>query len=101
MLIIAAGDAEYDFTFLETQRDIQQRTMDELADAGLDNIHLNFYLTSIYDHTIFEAFSRVVQKLIPEHPTLENLLNILTSVLSHDRHRECPTYVIVMIEFSN
>jgi len=34
-------------------------------------------LTSIYDHSIFEAFSKVVQKLIPQLPTLENLLDIL------------------------
>ncbi|CAB1331202.1 unnamed protein product [Coregonus sp. 'balchen'] len=37
------------------------------------------YLTSIYDHSIFEAFSKVVQKLIPQLPTLENLLNIFIS----------------------
>lgn len=37
-------------------------------------------MTSIYDHSIFEAFSKVVQKLIPQLPTLENLLNILISV---------------------
>ncbi|ORX99785.1 hypothetical protein K493DRAFT_313082 [Basidiobolus meristosporus CBS 931.73] len=64
---------------IDTQRDIQQRTMDELTDAGLDNIHLSFYLTSIYDHSIYEAFSKVIQKLIPQLPTLENLLNILCS----------------------
>ncbi|XP_077863006.1 ras-related GTP-binding protein C-like, partial [Saccoglossus kowalevskii] len=65
---------------IETQRDIHQRANDELADAGLDNVHLSFYLTSIYDHSIFEAFSKVVQKLIPQLPTLENLLNILISI---------------------
>ena len=42
----------------------------------------SFYLTSIYDHSIFEAFSKVVQKLIPQLPTLENLLNIFISVSS-------------------
>lgn len=47
---------------------------------GCDQIHLSFHLTSIYDHSIFEAFSKVVQKLIPQLPTLENLLNILISV---------------------
>lgn len=52
--------------------------MDELADAGMaDSTHLSFYLTSIYDHSIFEAFSKVIQKLIPQLPTLENLLGIL------------------------
>jgi len=52
--------------------------------AGYDQIHLSFHLTSIYDHSIFEAFSKVVQKLIPQLPTLENLLNILISVREFD-----------------
>lgn len=65
---------------IDTQRDIQQTTTDELADAGLENVQLAFYLTSIYDHSIFEAFSKVIQKLIPQLPTLENLLNILCAV---------------------
>ncbi|KAK2190602.1 hypothetical protein NP493_74g00042 [Ridgeia piscesae] len=64
---------------IETQRDIHQRANDELADIGFDSINLNFYLTSIYDHSIFEAFSKVVQRLIPQLPTLENLLNIFIS----------------------
>ncbi|XP_075410278.1 ras-related GTP-binding protein C isoform X1 [Tenrec ecaudatus] len=64
---------------IETQRDIHQRASDDLADAGLEKLHLSFYLTSIYDHSIFEAFSKVVQKLIPQLPTLENLLNIFIS----------------------
>uniref|UniRef100_A0A6B2EDD8 Putative small gtpase involved in nuclear protein import n=1 Tax=Phlebotomus kandelakii TaxID=1109342 RepID=A0A6B2EDD8_9DIPT len=64
---------------MESQRDIHQRATDDLADAGLDQILLSFHLTSIYDHSIFEAFSKVVQKLIPQLPTLENLLNILIS----------------------
>uniref|UniRef100_A0A670JYC3 Ras-related GTP-binding protein n=2 Tax=Podarcis muralis TaxID=64176 RepID=A0A670JYC3_PODMU len=64
---------------IETQRDIHQRANDDLGDAGLEKLHLSFYLTSIYDHSIFEAFSKVVQKLIPQLPTLENLLNIFIS----------------------
>jgi len=64
---------------IETQRDIQQRATDELMDSESDSIHLSFYLTSIYDHSIFEAFSKVVQKLIPQMATLENLLNIFIS----------------------
>jgi len=64
---------------METQRDIHQRANDDLTDSGYDQILLSFYLTSIYDHSIFEAFSKVVQKLIPQLPTLENLLNILIS----------------------
>ncbi len=32
-------------------------------------------MTSIYDHSIFEAFSQIVHKLIPQFALLENLLN--------------------------
>lgn len=64
---------------IDAQRDIHQRASDDLLDAGLEHLHLSFYLTSIYDHSIFEAFSKVVQKLIPQLPTLENLLDIFIS----------------------
>eukprot|EP00037_Helgoeca_nana_P005406 m.51283 g.51283 ORF g.51283 m.51283 type:complete len:345 (+) comp16415_c0_seq3:178-1212(+) len=64
---------------IETTRDIHQRVMDELEHAGLPEIHLSFHLTSIYDHSIFEAFSKVVQNLIEQLPTLESLLNILNA----------------------
>jgi len=67
-------------TKIETQRDIHQRINDELSDVGMDHINLFFYLTSIYDHSIYEAFSKIIQKLIPQLPTLENLLNIFCSV---------------------
>lgn len=42
-------------------------------------VKVNFHLTSIYDHSVFEAFSKVVQQLIPQLPTLENLLDILVT----------------------
>lgn len=45
----------------------------------MDHVNLFFYLTSIYDHSIYEAFSKIIQKLIPQLPTLENLLNIFCS----------------------
>ncbi|KAI9308839.1 ras-related GTP binding C [Cunninghamella echinulata] len=64
---------------IDTQRDVQQRMSDALQDAECDNIHLSYYLTSIYDHSIYEAFSKIIQKLIRELPTLENLLNVLCS----------------------
>lgn len=73
-------DGISDDSKMESQRDIHQRTSDDLSEAGLNQIHLSFHLTSIYDHSIFEAFSKVVQKLIPQLPTLENLLNIFIPV---------------------
>ncbi|KAI9709091.1 MAG: hypothetical protein M1820_003537 [Bogoriella megaspora] len=63
----------------DTFRDIIQRVQDELSDNGYENAPVSFYQTSIYDHSIFEAFSKVIQKLIPQLPTLESLLNSLCS----------------------
>lgn len=38
-------------------------------------------MTSIYDHSIFEALSKVVHKLIPQHRQLERLLDYLCNVI--------------------
>lgn len=78
-VFIHKADGLSDDVKIETQRDIQQQAMDLLQAEGGEGIHLSFYLTSIYDHSIFEAFSKVIQKLIPQLPTLENLLDILIS----------------------
>lgn len=36
-----------------------QRISSELRDAQLDHVEMSYFLTSIYDHSIFEAFSKV------------------------------------------
>ncbi len=80
---------------IETQRDIHNQVRDRFADSisGLEpwqtssnmsnsnpqDILINFHLTSIFDHSIFEAFSKVIQKLIPQFGHLERLLNYLLS----------------------
>lgn len=76
---------------IQIQNDIQQRLNEELSDSmehdqsggggGFSpaNIQIRYQLTSIYDHSIFEAFSKVIQKLIPQLSTLENLLDMLVS----------------------
>lgn len=63
----------------DTFQDIVQRISDELSDAGYENAPVHYYLTSIYDYSVFEAFSKVIQKLIPNLSTLENLINTLTN----------------------
>jgi Ras-related GTP-binding protein C/D len=63
----------------DTFQDIMQRISDELSDAGYENAPVHYYLTSIYDYSVFEAFSKVIQKLIPQLSTLENLINILAN----------------------
>ena len=63
----------------DTVRDIIQRITDDLFDNGLENPPVSFYPTSIYDHSIFEAFSKVMQALVPQLPTLEALLNTIAA----------------------
>jgi len=51
-------------TKMETYRKIFQTVQDDLADQGMDYIRIYYHMTSIYDHSIYEAFSKVIQKLI-------------------------------------
>ena len=84
----------------ENFRHFQSRVQDELADLPPFIVHLplvpgsndppqarefipeqipiNYHLTSIYDHSTHEAFSRVIQGLLTNSslPFLEDLLNI-------------------------
>lgn len=69
----------------DTFRDIIQRVQDELSDHGYEQAPISFYQTSIYDHSIFEAFSKVIQKLIPQLPTLEALLNNLCAACNIEK----------------
>mmetsp|Transcript_12678 Transcript_12678/g.19082 ORF Transcript_12678/g.19082 Transcript_12678/m.19082 type:complete len:480 (+) Transcript_12678:121-1560(+) len=79
--LFLSDEAKYD-----CRRDIMQQVAMELADADLsDVVPIAYYLTSIYDHSIFEALSKVSQKLISQLPTLENLLNVLVSTCSMEK----------------
>uniref|UniRef100_A0A1I8BSY5 GTP-binding protein n=1 Tax=Meloidogyne hapla TaxID=6305 RepID=A0A1I8BSY5_MELHA len=69
-------DGLSDETKMETHRKIFQTVQDDLADQGMDHIRINYHMTSIYDHSIFEAFSKVIQKLIKQLSVLESLLDI-------------------------
>ena len=40
----------------------------------------SFYLTSIYDHSIHEAFSKIVQNQMRQLRELENMLDLVTAV---------------------
>ncbi|GMT32760.1 hypothetical protein PFISCL1PPCAC_24057, partial [Pristionchus fissidentatus] len=64
----------------EASLEIYNKVKEDLTEMGYDGLlNINFYCTSIYDHSIFEAFSKVVQKLITQLGTLEKLLDIFNS----------------------
>ena len=63
----------------DTVRDVIQRITDDLYDAGLENPPITYHGTSIYDNSIFEAFSKVMQGLVPQLPTFEALLTTISA----------------------
>jgi len=66
---------------IDTFAHVQTRVMDDLQEESLDvEAQLRFHLTSIYDHTIHEYFSQVIQRLIEPLPYLEDLLNVFCAV---------------------
>ncbi|KAK5971841.1 Ras GTP-binding protein C [Trichostrongylus colubriformis] len=72
----ARADGLTEESRVDAQYDIYRRVKYELAEQGLEDFNVTFHLTSIYDHSIFEAFSKVVQNLVKRLPTLERLLDI-------------------------
>jgi Ras-related GTP-binding protein C/D len=80
--LFLSDESKYD-----CRRDIMTQVTDELSEAGVspDSVHIRYHLTSIYDHSIYEALSRVVQRLIPQLPTLETLLSVLVSTCSMEK----------------
>lgn len=78
-----AHNRQPEFSFREESfRQIHERVSDRLLDISPDyeQIQLNFHLTSVYDHSLHEAFSRVLHKLVPTLPYLEELLNVFCAV---------------------
>ena len=63
----------------DTVRDIIQRIMDDLNDAGLENPPVSFYPTSVYDDSIYEALSKVLQTLNPQLATFEAMLSTIAA----------------------
>ncbi|KAL7566684.1 hypothetical protein ACA910_017746 [Epithemia clementina (nom. ined.)] len=80
--LFLSDESKYD-----CRRDIMTQVTDELTDVGIPDgsLAIRYHLTSIYDHSIYEALSRVVQRLIPQLPVLENLLNVLTATCSMEK----------------
>ena len=70
---------------VDCQRDIHEQIYAELCDRKFDHIKVEFQLTSIYDHSIYEAFSKVVQKLVPQLDHLERLMDILISTCNIEK----------------
>ena len=63
----------------DTFREVRQRVQDELSDCGHADRVVGYYQTSIFEPSVFDAVSKVVQTLLPQLSALESLLNRLCS----------------------
>ena len=54
-------------------------------DLNLDEINLNFYVTSIYNSTLFEAFSKIFQNMMPQNRNLSNLIDHLADTCGFEK----------------
>eukprot|EP01067_Filipodium_phascolosomae_P007257 Filipodium_phascolosomae@DN5758_c0_g1_i1.p1 len=68
----------------DCQRDITSRLEDFLIDRGI-SAQMTAHSTSIYDHSMFEAMSKGLQKLVPNLGGIETLLDNLTTTCRFDR----------------
>lgn len=51
------------------------------------SLFTSFYLTSIYDHSIHEAFSKIIQSQMRQLRALENMLDLVTAVMQCEEFR--------------
>ncbi|CEQ41616.1 SPOSA6832_03356, partial [Sporobolomyces salmonicolor] len=68
---------------LDTLQNLRDRLTEELFDMSPEiesNMNVFYHLTSVFDTSIYEALSKVIQKLIPEQAMLERLLDLLCQV---------------------
>lgn len=75
----------------EIQREIQQKLSDELGDSV--DAQIFYHCTSIYDHSLYEALSKVVQKLIPEK--LPHLQQSLDQLINNSRMEKAYLFDVV------
>ncbi|KZP00632.1 hypothetical protein CALVIDRAFT_552846 [Calocera viscosa TUFC12733] len=80
------SDAWDEYYRQDAFRQIQDRTINELEDHPSPRVQelaesIQFHLTSVYDHSVFEAMSRVVQRLVPTLGFLEQTLNYWSQTL--------------------
>lgn len=70
------GDVMPEESKAERQHTIQNFISSELSELH-GEILVNYHLTSVFDHSALEAFSKVVQKLVYQLPVLNKLMDKL------------------------
>ena len=67
----------------DTLQHLRDRLTEDMFDISPElesSMNVFYHLTSVFDTSIYEALSKVIQKLIPEQGMLERLLDLLCQV---------------------
>jgi len=56
---------------------IKNNIKHELESTELKHVQLEYHLTTVYDHSLIDCFSKVVQKVLPNHSHIVTLLDAL------------------------
>jgi Ras-related GTP-binding protein C/D len=74
-IFIFTNKADIDLTQSDARNEYLIKLKKKISEDEIDIKEIEFYFTSINDSSIFEAFSKVVQKMIPCSPNICKLLN--------------------------
>lgn len=88
-ILVHKSDGMHESERSERLSNIQQQINVMLHECSIEGAVLNFYLTSIYDHSIHEAFSKIVQNQMRQLRALENMLDIVTENTQLDKIFVC------------
>ena len=81
--------------------EVQTRIKDIFNELNLD-MNVGFYSTSIYDNSLYEAFSKIFQKIVPQNNILSALLDNLATSCRFEKSYLFDVYnkIYLAIDFS-
>lgn len=82
---IFINKADMELTTQDAKDEFLIKHKKKLIDEKIDSKIINFSFTSIYDYSVFEAFSKVVQKILPCTTHICKLLNKLAAYCKIDK----------------
>lgn len=88
-VLIHKIDGLHEADRFEHHSNIQRRVHTMLYECGIKDPLIKFYLTSIYDHSAHDAFSKIVQNQMRQLRALENMLDLVTASTQLDKIFVC------------
>ena len=69
-IFLFTNKADIELSQQEARNEYQLKTKKRINDDGIDVKEIDFHFTSIFDYSVFEGFSRVMQKMVACAPQL-------------------------------